>query len=196
VFQELFFLCFYADFLCFKGGKAILLHEDSAAGTTGDENLYQNFFICLSYESRKVGNATRKGLFIQYGIYVDSEETGHLYLSYFDTSPLDPAFYSFGSRNSNVQILNAHIVQLSEDEQVKLRCAPTSDYSKATELSCDYKCHPACDGCRRPNLVSECKKCLYGAIRKKDTVGDDLECVLQCPNGFNPVGLSKVCEGS
>ncbi len=127
---------------------------------------------------------------IQYGIYVDSEETGHLYLSYFDSNPLDPAFYSFGSRNSNVQILNAHITQLSEDEQIKLRCSPNSAYSKATEISCDYKCHPVCDGCTKPNSIFDCKKCLYAAILKNSTSNDksqnNLICLSECPNGFKP----------
>ena len=131
-------------------------------------------------------------MFIQYGIYIDSDETGHLYLSYFDTSPLDPAFYSFGSRNANVEIFNAHIVQLNEEEQIKLRCAPTSAYSKATELSCDYKCHHACDGCYKPHSLNHCKKCLYATIQEKNKT-ENLLCALNCPKGFRPIGLNNVC---
>ena len=170
-----------------------MLHEDSAAGTTGDENLYQNFFICLNYEIRKLHNSTVKGLFIQYGIYVDADETGHLYLSYFDNEPLEPAFYSFGSRNSNVQILDAHIEELSEKEQVKLRCNPRSSYSRATELSCDYKCHSACDGCYKPHSKYHCKKCLFAAISENNS--SDLICDFKCPNGFEPAGLNNTCTG-
>lgn len=143
---------------------------------------------------------------MQYGIYVDSEETGHLYLSYFDTEPLDPAFYSFGSRNSDVQILNAHITTLNNDEQFKLKCSPTSSYSKATEFACDYKCHPACDGCTKTNSVKHCKKCLYAAIYTKNnnTFSEDdddeynhvdIECSMSCPIGFEPKFYNKICTG-
>lgn len=173
-----------------------MLHEDAAAGTTGDKYLYQNFFICLSYETRKISNSTSNGLFIQYGIYVDADETGHLYLSYFDTEPLEPAFYSFGSRNSDVQIMNAHIEVLSEKEQIKIRCNPRSSYSKATELSCDYKCHLACDGCYKPHSKYHCKKCMHATIREansKDNIS--LICELECPKGYKSVGLNKLCIG-
>ena len=179
------------------------MHEDSAAGSTGDDSLYQNFFVCLNYEIRKVQNISRSGLYIQYGIYVDSDETGHLYLSYFDTDPLDPAFYSFGSRDSDVQILNAHISVLTAEEQIKLRCPPVSDLSKATELSCDYKCHPVCDGCTRPYSIKHCKKCLYAGMRLNytlnETIQSNLLCVAECQSGYKSVSykdtLANVCDG-
>ena len=86
----------------------MLLNEDSAAGTTGNKNISQNFFICLNYETR----ASRSGLFIQYGIQVNSDESSHLYLNYFDAeTPLAPKYYSFGSRNADVEIFNARNIQ-------------------------------------------------------------------------------------
>ena len=109
------------NLLKLKEGKAILLNEDSAAGTTGDKNIYQNFFLCLNYESRIVDGVLTNGLFIQYGIQINSNEIIHLYLSYFDKKPLDPKYYSFGSRNADVQILNAHIENFIAPEQIKLR---------------------------------------------------------------------------
>ena len=99
---------------------ALLLNEDSAAGTTGDKNIYQNFFICLNYEKRKNENGKDYvvGLYIQYGIQIDSDETSHLYLNYFDSNPLDPVYYSFGSRNYDVQILNAHLESFNLEDNM------------------------------------------------------------------------------
>lgn len=94
----------------YREGKALLLNEDSAAGVTGNKDIYQNFFICLSYEKRKYANKSlESGLYIQYGVQIDSDETSHLYLSYFDRKPLEPSYYSFGSRNADVQVLNARL---------------------------------------------------------------------------------------
>ena len=140
------------------------MNEDSAAGTTGDKNIYQNFFICLSYEKKELNGNLTFGLYIQYGIQIDSDETSHSYLNYFDPEPLDPMYYSFGSRNADVQILNAHLENFNEDEQIRLRCKLSSTLNKATLTSCDYKCHSACNGCYAPYSVMSCKKCLNGKL--------------------------------
>ncbi len=171
-----------------------MLNEDSAAGTTGDKNIYQNFFICLNYEKRKLENTQEYafGLYIQYGIQIDSDETSHLYLSYFDTKPLDPVYYSFGSRNYDVQILNAHLEPFSVEEQIRLRCKKSSSLKQAIRTKCDYKCNPACDGCTAPFIVTACKKCAYASISinyfhdETNKTFYDTVCVEKCPNGYQP----------
>lgn len=156
------------------------MNEDSAAGTPGNQDIYQNFFICFNYESRM--NNMQHGLYIQYGIQIDSDETSHLYLSYFDPRPLDPVYYSFGSRSSDVQILNAHIEPFNVIEQIKLRCQLSSTLNRATETVCDYECHPVCHGCTEPFSREACKSCAHASIY----LNNSLTCVEKCPNGFVP----------
>lgn len=166
-----------------------MLNEDSAAGTPGNEDIYQNFFICLNYESR----LNTVGLYIQYGIQIDSDETSHLYLSYFDARPLDPVYYSFGSRSSDVQILNAHIEPFNVIEQIKLRCQLSSTLSRATETVCDYECHSVCLGCTEPYSREACKSCAHASVYLNST----LTCVEKCPSGFMPNlnDTNKLCIG-
>jgi hypothetical protein len=194
----------YFHYYYFKSGKAVLLTEDSAAGTTGDKNIYQNFFVCLNYEKRKSAESEIVGLYLQYGIQISSDETIHLYLSYFDAAPMEPIYYSFGTRNADVQILNAHLENFIVDEQIKLRCLPASSFSKASaSATCDYKCHKACDGCTSSYLMSACKKCAYASIylnasmkNTNDSIKEFL-CVEKCPNGHKPnlTATNKICIG-
>lgn len=182
---------------------ALLLNEDSGAGTSGNKNIYQNFFICLNYERRKIDNQTVTGLYFQYGIQVESAQNSRLYLNYFDANPLDPVFYSFGSRNADVHIVHARLEPLNVDEQIRLRCAKGSTLSKAIHTVCDYKCNSACEGCTRPYAVSACKKCAFASIRLNSTIArtnttvNSTLCVMKCPNGYEP-DLStenKPCKG-
>ncbi len=177
-----------------KEGLPLLLNEDSAAGTTGNKNIYQNFFVCLNYEERKLATGgTTRGLFIQYGIQISSNEISHLYLSYFDNKPLDPIYYSFGSRNADVQILNAHLDNFNVDEQIKLRCSLTSTLSKATLTNtCDYKCHRLCDGCTQPYSIYACKQCSVAKMMFNAT--ENFLCVEKCAQGYeSDLSNGKVC---
>ncbi|RNA27933.1 hypothetical protein BpHYR1_013493 [Brachionus plicatilis] len=172
----------------YRKGKAVLLNEDSAAGTTGNGDIYQNFFICLNYESR----GDLFGLYVQYGIQIDSDETSHLYLSYFDADPMEPAYYSFGSRSADVQVLNARLEKFKEREQIRLRCQKSSTLNRAIDAVCDYKCHAACDGCHEPYRVEACKKCSSAAIKVN---GSSLLCVEKCPAGYEPdFDDDKLCK--
>jgi hypothetical protein len=168
----------------------MLLNEDSAAGTTGNKNIYQNFFICLNFETR----ASRSGLFIQYGIQVNSDESSHLYLNYFDAeTPLAPKYYSFGSRNADVEIFNAHLESFDVSEQIEMRCKEAANMNKALPTRCDYMCNEACDGCRAPYSPRDCKKCAYAALVYNSTTTNNntksstfVVCVEKCPIGFRP----------
>ena len=158
------------------------MNENSAAGTTGDSDIYQNFFICLNYEQRQ----DNYGLYIQYGIQIYSDEISHLYLNYFDIKPLDPVYYSFGSRNSDVQILNARIESFNIKEQIRLRCDNfNSKTNSKIATNCDYECHKACIGCTQPYKRKFCKKCAHASINSTEE-GSLFECVETCPNGFQP----------
>ncbi len=188
----------------------MLLNEDSAAGTTGNKDIYQNFFVCLNYESRKNKNGQlNQGLYVQYGLQIDSDETLHLYLSYFDSQPLEPVYYSFGSRNTDVQILNAHIEPFNLIEQIKLRCKMSSTLNKAIERICDYECHYVCDGCTWPYSLNSCKRCAFAATLQNNTSINNLNgslnqnisnivCVEKCPNGYEPDldDMNKLCNGN
>jgi hypothetical protein len=178
----------------YKEGNAMLLNEDSAAGTTGNRNIYQNFFICLNFEKR----SKMSGLFIQYGIQVNSDESSHLYLNYFDERPLTPSYYSFGSRNADVEIFNAHLEPFLVDEQIELRCKQSSNMNKALPTLCDYKCNEACDGCTAPYSAQACKRCAYAALMYNTTKTNAslLVCAQKCPNGFEPnLKLDNLCIG-
>ena len=167
----------------------MLLNEDSAAGTTGNKNIYQNFFICLNYETRNSIN----GLYIQYGIQINSDEPSHLYLNYFDTAPLTPSYYSFGSRNSDVEIFNAHLESFDVDEQINLRCNNASNLNRALETVCDYMCNTACDGCLAPYSAYECKKCAYAALVFNHS---RVFCAEKCPLGYKAdLNLNNLCVG-
>lgn len=172
----------------YRKGKAILLNEDSAGGTTGNGDIYQNFFICLNYETRN----EMFGLYVQYGIQIDSDETSHLYLSYFDRDPIEPAYYSFGSRSADVQVLNARLEKFKESEQIRLRCRKSSTLNRAIDAICDYKCHQACDGCYEPGKISACKKCSSAAIKVNET---SFYCVEKCPIGYeSDLDDNKMCK--
>ena len=177
----------------YKEGKALLLNEDSAAGSTGNKNIYQNFFVCLNFERRKEQGKHVTGLYIQYGIQISSDETSHLYLSYFDVAPLNPSYYSFGSRNADVEIFNAHLESFDVDEQISLRCKNASNRNKAAASTlCDYKCNKACDGCTAPYSAYACKKCAYAALYYNNTLPGrnatsvNLVCADKCPPGYAP----------
>lgn len=182
-----------------------MLNENSAAATTGNSDIYQNFFICFSYETRKVNDTNRQQLYIQYGLSINTDETTHLYMTYLDLEPLEPVYYSFGSRASDVEILNARVEKFNVDEQIRLRCSRFPSQSRQQLLNlCDYKCHKACDGCTSPYLVSACKKCAHASISINSSVPhantsiENTLCVESCPNGYRP-NLSKAnfpCEGN
>jgi hypothetical protein len=181
------------------------LNEDPAAGTTGDKNILQAFFICLNYENRTFTTTTYindtksitteqtvLGLYIQYGIQIYSEEISHLYLSYFDRTPLKPMYYSFGSRNADVRITRAHLETMDEEEQTKIRCTQTSTLNKAIETRCNYKCHKACKGCTQPYTLSGCKECAFASILIEAPLNTTknqnitLLCLEECPIGYRP----------
>ena len=151
--------------------------------------IFQSYFICLNYESRvkrvvskdvkfsntnSTANSTRKGLFIQYGIETDSEDKMHLYMSYFDQTPLEPIYYSFGSRDFRVEVLNARIETLSEVDQIKLRCRKASKANQAITTYCDYKCHHVCEGCFEPFKATACKKCAFASLAMKNPETADI----------------------
>lgn len=88
------------------------LKEDSSAGTAGHEDIYQSFLICLNYEmvhddDDDNDNSPRLLLVLKYGIRVDSFD--RLFLTYIDREPLVPAYYSFGSRTAQVEVINARV---------------------------------------------------------------------------------------
>ena len=144
------------------------------------------------------------GLYIQYGIQINSDETSHLYLNFFDSKPLSPSYYSFGSRNSDVEIFNAHLESFDIDEQINLRCKNSSNLNKAASTICDYKCNKACDGCTAPYSAHTCKKCAFAAIMFNNTLPGTnsthfsrLICADKCPLGYEPdPKLNNLCIGN
>ena len=81
-------------------------------------------------------------------------------------------------------ILNAHLEDFNELEQMNLRCGLTSTLNKATlsNSECDYKCHVNCDGCTRPNSVYHCKQCRFAKVQFNSTTS--YLCVRECSIGF------------
>ena len=106
-------------------------------------------------------------------------------------------YYSFGSRNADVQILNAHLENFNIDEQIQLRCKKTSMLNKAITVTCDYKCHPACDGCSAPYSLLACKRCEYAKINiSTELLKENFICADKCPNGFKADKTqNNICKG-
>eukprot|EP00058_Branchiostoma_floridae_P013173 XP_002598661.1 hypothetical protein BRAFLDRAFT_67062 [Branchiostoma floridae] len=156
-----------------------------AARCLGASNLFQPYFICLDEESSTT--------YIKYGIGSDTSEKGMVYMVYSDNNPpLGIRYYSFGSGETNVEIMDARVIEGSG--------AGAMECTGGTVLKngqCVEDCHPECDGCipitPGSKLDTECRRCKHFSI----LFGDGrTKCVPEgeCPSFLKVDPVSKTCK--
>ena len=74
------------------------------------------------------------------------------------------------------------------------RCSITSTLNKATlTTTCDYKCHPSCEGCTQPYSIYACRKCAFAKLSFEGP--NQFICIEKCPQGYEPDQLEeKLCK--
>ncbi|XP_066266192.1 uncharacterized protein [Branchiostoma lanceolatum] len=168
----------------YKGMKLVKYEGEKSARSLGDSKLFQPYFICLEEDAEKT--------YIKYGIGSDTSEKGLVYMVYIDDSPpLGIRFYSFGSGEEDVEIMDARII---EGGATEVECRGGTVMMDGI---CAEDCHPECNGCipRSPGskLDTECRLCKHVAVTK---AGGSIQCVAECPAG-NVVadnGVTCVCK--
>ena len=163
----------------YKALKAQEIITDYGARGQGSDTLYQTYFVCVSVEHNKTS--------IWYGTANDNEEVGHnVYLSYIDAQDhLDVQFYTFGSGEENVDVMDISILSHTFVQFVcRGNLLPNNKTATPTDRACEKNCHTECDpyySCHKPQDASACVKCKNKIlVRHSDKVR---ECVEACPNG-------------
>ncbi|CAF0786869.1 unnamed protein product [Brachionus calyciflorus] len=170
----------------YRAGLVVKYSLDARSGSLKNPDLFRRFFICINYEKR---NDNIIGLYMQYGIIDGYDSREKVHLSYFDSKPLEPRYYMFGSYDAKVFVYDISVNLLSADVESQLRCS--GDFLDAyDEIVCKNLCHDVCIGCTKSNSSTSCVKCRY------DSVIDDgqLVCLDTCPFGFELNSKLKICE--
>ncbi|RNA33125.1 putative mucin-4 [Brachionus plicatilis] len=168
----------------YRAGLVVKYRLDPRSGSLKNSDLFRRFFICFNYETR----AKQTGLYVQYGIIegYDSKEKVHLY--YFDTKPIEPRYYMFGSYDSKIFIYDITVNILKSDEEVLLRCSEGLKDIYDQERCMDL-CHDVCVGCFKANSSTSCVKCRYDSIVQDAR----LICLDSCPFGYQMDPKLKTC---
>ncbi|CAH1226468.1 Hypp105 [Branchiostoma lanceolatum] len=104
----------YQGVTLYKGMKLVKYEGAKSARSLGDSKLFQPYFICLDEDMAK-GET-----YIKYGIGSDTSETGLVYMVYNDVSPpLGIRFYSFGSGEKDVEIMDARVIDGTATGEMK-----------------------------------------------------------------------------
>ncbi|XP_035685646.1 uncharacterized protein LOC118422234 [Branchiostoma floridae] len=175
----------YQGIALYKGMKLVKYEGAKSARSLGDSKLFQPYFICL--EEDKENQRT----YIKYGIGSDTSEKGLVYMVYNDHSPpLGIRFYSFGSGEKDVEIMDARIIE--GGAQGEMEC---TGGTVLKDGKCVEDCHPECDGCipmsPGSKLDTECRSCKHFSL---DKGGGVVQCVAECPNGTEAAEDGVRCE--
>ncbi|XP_035660613.1 uncharacterized protein LOC118405293 [Branchiostoma floridae] len=171
----------------YKGMKLVKYEEEIAARGLGASNLFQPYFICLDEESSRT--------YIKYGIGSDTSEKGKVYLFYDDENPpLGIRYYSFGSGEANVEIMDARVIEGSKAGD--LEC---TGYRVMKNGKCVVDCHPECDGCIPPKtpgseLDTECRRCKHFTIDKNEGGTKCVPDKEECPPSSIVDPIKKTCK--
>ncbi|XP_035698852.1 uncharacterized protein LOC118431702 [Branchiostoma floridae] len=178
----------YQGVALYKGLKLVKYEGAKSARSLGDSKLFQPYFICLEED-----HANQRTT-IRYGIGSDTSEKGLVYMVYNDRSPpLGIRFYSFGSGEKDVEIMDARIIE--GGAQGEMECTGGTILKDG---KCVEDCHPECDGCipisSGSKLDTECRRCKHFSYDRGDGV---IQCVAECPNDFEAGddGKTCVCKG-
>ncbi|XP_078584975.1 uncharacterized protein LOC144867080 [Branchiostoma floridae x Branchiostoma japonicum] len=171
----------------YKGLKLVKYEGDKSARSLGDSKLFQPYFICIEEDMDK------QQTYIRYGIGSDNSEKGLIYMVYTDESkPIGIRFYSFGSGENDIEIMDARIIGGSDTGD--LEC---TGGTVMVDGRCVEDCHPECNGCipKSPGskLDTECRLCQHFSIQQDDGT---TKCVRECPEGKKaaPNGVTCICE--
>eukprot|EP00058_Branchiostoma_floridae_P002532 XP_002588020.1 hypothetical protein BRAFLDRAFT_89006 [Branchiostoma floridae] len=171
----------------YKGMKLVKYEGAKSARSLGDSKLFQPYFICI--EEDMDGLQTH----IKYGIGSDSSEKGLIYMVFTDDAePLGIQFYSFGSGEKNIEIMDARIIEGGNAGQMEC-----TGGTIMVDGKCMEDCHPECNGCipRSPGskLDTECRMCKHVAYRRRDGT---TQCLAECPTGLKTAknGVTCTCQ--
>ncbi|XP_035687282.1 uncharacterized protein LOC118423290 [Branchiostoma floridae] len=177
----------YQGVALYKGMKLVKYEGAKSARSLGDSKLFQPYFICL--EEDRANQRTS----IRYGIGSDTSEKGMVYMVYNDAGPpLGIRFYSFGSGEKDVEIMDARIIE--GEAQGEMECTGGTIMKDG---KCVEDCHPECDGCipmsPGSKLDTECRSCKQLSF---DKGGGVIQCVAECPAGTEAAddGVTCVCK--
>eukprot|EP00058_Branchiostoma_floridae_P001424 XP_002586912.1 hypothetical protein BRAFLDRAFT_105134 [Branchiostoma floridae] len=172
----------------YKGMKLVKYEGAKSARSLGDRKLFQPYFICIDEDMDKQRTN------IKYGIGSDSSEKGLVYMVYSDSGdPLGIQFYSFGSGEKDIEIMDARILEGGNAGQMEC-----TGGTIMKDGMCVEDCHPECNGCipKSPGskLDTECRLCMNYADRMDDGT---TKCVGECPAGKKaaPNGVTCICSG-
>ncbi|CAH1247884.1 Hypp8046 [Branchiostoma lanceolatum] len=178
----------YQGVALYKGTKLVKYEGAKSARSLGDSKLFQPYFICIDEDMEK------KRTYIKYGIGSDTSEKGLVYMVYMDDSPpLGIQFYSFGSGEKPVEVMDARIIEGGATGEME--CSGGTVMNE--EGMCVEDCHPECNGCipKSPGskLDTECRLCKHVSILDED---GSTKCLAACPAGQKVAsnGVTCICE--
>ncbi|CAH1233427.1 Hypp738 [Branchiostoma lanceolatum] len=174
----------YQGVTLYKGMKLVKYEGAKSARSLGDPKLFQPYFICLEEDMNK-GRT-----YIKYGIGSDTSEKGLVYMVYNDVSPpLGIRFYSFGSGEKDVEIMDARVIEGGATGEMVC-----SGGTVLKDGICVEDCHPECNGCipmsTGSKLDTECRMCQNLAM---SIPGGRVRCVAACPAGYKADAKSGTC---
>ncbi|XP_035685611.1 uncharacterized protein LOC118422203 [Branchiostoma floridae] len=174
----------YQGVALYKGMKLVKYEGAKNARSLGDSKLFQPYFICLEEDS------ANQRTYIKYGIGSDTSEKGLVYMVYNDVGPpLGIRFYSFGSGEKDVEIMDARIIEGGAQGEMECTGGTVMKDGKCVE-----NCHPECNGCipmsPGSKLDTECRSCKHFSL---DKGGGVIQCVAECPAGTEPASDGKTC---
>ncbi|XP_078693220.1 uncharacterized protein LOC144922968 [Branchiostoma floridae x Branchiostoma belcheri] len=168
----------------YKGMRLVKYEGAKNARSLGDSKLFQPYFICLDEDMDK------QQTYIKYGIGSDTSEKGLVYMVYLDEStPLGIRFYSFGSGEADVEIMDARVIEGGATGQMEC-----TGGTVLKDGMCVEDCHPECNGCIPSSpgskLDTECRMCRHFSVSK----GGSIRCVASCPADTKLSSDGVTCE--
>ncbi|XP_019621860.1 PREDICTED: uncharacterized protein LOC109468069 [Branchiostoma belcheri] len=167
----------------YKGMKLVKYEGAKSARSLGDSKLFQPYFICLEEDAKNMRT------YIKYGVGSDTSEKGLVYMVYNDLSPpLGIRFYSFGSGEKSVEIMDARVIEGGATGEMEC-----TGGTVLKDGICVEDCHPECDGCIPSSpgskLDTDCSRCKHFSIK----VDNKVQCVAKCPAGRKPSADGVQC---
>ncbi|KAI8498306.1 hypothetical protein Bbelb_242500 [Branchiostoma belcheri] len=160
----------------YKGMKLVKYEGAKSARSLGDSKLFQPYFICLEEDAKNMRT------YIKYGVGSDTSEKGLVYMVYNDLSPpLGIRFYSFGSGEKSVEIMDARVIEGGATGEMEC-----TGGTVLKDGICVEDCHPECDGSK---LDTDCSRCKHFSIK----VDNKVQCVAKCPAGRKPSADGVQC---
>ncbi|KAI8498314.1 hypothetical protein Bbelb_242580 [Branchiostoma belcheri] len=175
----------YQGVALYKGMKLVKYEGAKSARSLGDSKLFQPYFICLEEDAEMMRT------YIKYGVGSDTSEKGLVYMVYiYQGPPLGIRFYSFGSGEKPVEIMDARVIEGGATGDMEC-----TGGTVLKDGICVEDCHPECNGCIPTSpgskLNTECRSCKHVSFKNE---AGRTECIAECPTGTQPAGVDgKTC---